>query len=96
MRPPDGALAARLLDALAAGERAGGDERGDNLSAALSVHAPDPELHHNLRVDVPGTPVADLREAYETARAYGDDDADYSEERGGPVPDGAREFRIRY
>lgn len=66
-----GSLSDRLIRALEAGERAGGDKRGNNLSAALLVYAPESELHHNLRVDSPGNPIANLREAYETAKEYG-------------------------
>lgn len=63
----DGDMAERLVSALEAGEEAGGDERGE-LSAALLIHAPEPEFYHNLRVDLSETPVADLRELLGEAR----------------------------
>lgn len=63
----DGSLAERLLHALEAGEEAGGDKRGDNLSAALLVQGPESKLFHNLRVDDPGTPIEGLKRAYEAA-----------------------------
>jgi len=53
-----GTLARRLVDALAAGDRSGGDVRGREATALLVVHPPDEDLfdvfsHHtiNLRVD---------------------------------------------
>mgnify|MGYP000082526931 FL=1 len=60
-------MAERLVSALEAGERAGGDDRGE-LSAAVLVHAPEPEFYHNLRVDRSETPVSDLRELLDAAR----------------------------
>ncbi|GAB7093094.1 DUF1028 domain-containing protein [Halolamina litorea] len=88
----------RLLTALEASEAAGGDTRGDTLSAALLVHAEPSKLYHNLRVDTPGSPVSDLREAYEgaveTERSMDDDEM----ERfwGDSVPDSIREYTLRY
>jgi uncharacterized Ntn-hydrolase superfamily protein len=91
----DAPLAERLIDALAAGQAAGGDKREDLdvQSAALLVRnteadADDP-YYNDLRVDASETPVADLRETYETAkRGYetvlekyaedGDDESDQS------------------
>jgi len=65
-------LANRLLTALAAGERAGGDGRDLPVgSAAVAVSTPEsgPEpLYHDLRVDASETPVADLRETYRRAK----------------------------
>jgi uncharacterized Ntn-hydrolase superfamily protein len=66
----DGPLVKRLLTALTAGEAAGGDKRGDNLSAAVLVHAPEPNLTHNMRVDQPGNPIDGLWDAYEVAREH--------------------------
>ncbi|WP_144905461.1 DUF1028 domain-containing protein [Halobellus captivus] len=62
-----GDMAERLVSALEAGERAGGDDRGE-MSAAILVHAPEPEFYHNLRVDLSETPVSDLRTLLEEAR----------------------------
>ncbi|MFB6227462.1 MAG: DUF1028 domain-containing protein [Halobacteriales archaeon] len=71
----DAPLAERLVDALAAGHAAGGDKREELRvqSAALLVcttedRESDP-FHDDLRVDATETPVADLRETYELARA---------------------------
>ncbi|WP_423996069.1 DUF1028 domain-containing protein [Halorubrum trapanicum] len=70
----DAPLAERLIDALAAGHAAGGDKREDLevQSAALLVRNTEEEAddpyYNDLRVDASETPVADLRETYETAR----------------------------
>lgn len=70
----DAPLAKRLIDALEAGQAAGGDKREELRvqSAALLVCATeerDPEpFYDDLRVDATETPVADLRETYELAR----------------------------
>lgn len=63
----DGDMADALVSALEAGVAAGGDDRGE-MSAAILVHAPEPEFYHNLRVDLSETPVADLRTVLEEAR----------------------------
>ena len=57
-----GHLAARLLEALEAGQAAGGDKRGRE-SAALVVapFGPDPWSRIDIRVDVHPDPVAELR-----------------------------------
>ena len=98
-READGPLSNRLLAALEAGEEAGGDARGDNLSAALLVHAPEPKLYHNLRVDEPGDPIAGLRSGYETAREYYEgetDDSEIVDAWGEDYPESVVDFRIRY
>ena len=70
----DAPLAERLIDALAAGHAAGGDKREDLevQSAALLVRTTEEEAddpyYNDLRVDASETPVADLRETYETAK----------------------------
>jgi uncharacterized Ntn-hydrolase superfamily protein len=68
----DAPLARRLLTALAAGERAGGDRRTDHPvgSAAVAVSTPGvgEPLYHDLRVDASESPVADLRETYRLAK----------------------------
>jgi uncharacterized Ntn-hydrolase superfamily protein len=56
----------RLVDALAAGKDAGGDERGHS-SAAVRVKAPKTEAYHDLRVDDHEEPIAELRRVYEAA-----------------------------
>jgi uncharacterized Ntn-hydrolase superfamily protein len=98
-RETSGRLSERLLSALEAGERAGGDKRGDNLSAALLLHAPEPKLYHNVRVDQPGDPIAGLRDAYETGREYyestGDDDA-VAEVWGDDYDPAIADFNVRY
>lgn len=60
----DGHLAQRLLSALAAGEKAGGDRRGKQ-SAAIKVEAIDGFPYVNLRVDDHDNPVSELRRIYE-------------------------------
>jgi uncharacterized Ntn-hydrolase superfamily protein len=57
-------LRERLVKALEAGQRAGGDKRGKQ-SAALLVASPDPRGYQNLRVDDHAEPVAELRRIYE-------------------------------
>jgi len=66
-------LAARLIDALAAGHAEGGDKREELRvqSAALQVattedREADP-FYDDLRVDATETPIADLRETYDLA-----------------------------
>jgi uncharacterized Ntn-hydrolase superfamily protein len=55
----------RLLLALEAGQKAGGDKRGKQ-SAALLVAAPrEPRMYHNLRVDDHAEPVAELRRVWD-------------------------------
>lgn len=93
-----GRFTSQLITALKAGEAAGGDKRGDNLSAAVLVYADTPKLYHNLRVDKPGQPIADIQDAYEAALSTerGMDDDEMQEFWGGPVPDSVREYLIRY
>ncbi|WP_439026411.1 DUF1028 domain-containing protein [Haloarchaeobius sp. DT45] len=67
----DERLAKRLIDALEAGEAAGGDCRDlDVQSAALRVFDPNAPLgdsyYNDLRTNATWTPLADLRESYET------------------------------
>jgi uncharacterized Ntn-hydrolase superfamily protein len=68
----DASLPRRLLTALAAAERAGGDRRTDLVgSAAVAVATPGSgpaPLYHDLRVDASDSPVADLRETYRRAK----------------------------
>jgi len=66
-RETDGPLGERLVDALAAGRDAGGDDRGHS-SAALYVKAPETTAYHDLRVDYHETPIDELREVYAAAR----------------------------
>jgi uncharacterized Ntn-hydrolase superfamily protein len=68
-------LAVRLLDALEAGDEAGGDAREvDARSAAIKVVDPVAglanEWYNDIRVDASPTPLADLRDQYERASAY--------------------------
>jgi len=67
----DAPLALRLLTALAAGERAGGDRRDlPTGSAAVVVRRTDgtTTLYDDLRVDASDTPIDDLRETYRRAK----------------------------
>ena len=93
-----GRFTARLIEAIEAGEAAGGDRRGDNLSAAVLVYADTPKLFHNLRVDTPGEPISDLWDAFDAAleTERGMNDEEMQEFWGGPVPDSVREYLIRY
>jgi uncharacterized Ntn-hydrolase superfamily protein len=61
---PDASLPERLLQALEAGEAAGGDRRG-RQSAALLVHGPLAPPFVDLRVDDHPDPVAELRRLWE-------------------------------
>ena len=60
----DHELSERLVRALEAGQRAGGDKRG-RQSAALLIASPAPRLYHNLRVDDHADPVAELRRLHD-------------------------------
>ncbi|MFC7239072.1 DUF1028 domain-containing protein [Saliphagus sp. GCM10025317] len=63
----------RLLDALRAGEDAGGDKRGEHVqSTALCVFDPDePRLAHDLRVDEHDDAVAELERIHHLATTVG-------------------------
>jgi uncharacterized Ntn-hydrolase superfamily protein len=56
-------LAERLIEAMAAGEAAGGDKRGKQ-SAALRIHGDEDHLELDLRVDDHAEPIAELRRLY--------------------------------
>jgi uncharacterized Ntn-hydrolase superfamily protein len=58
------AFAERLLAALEAGERAGGDKRGKQ-AAALLIYATEDYPFLDLRVDDHAEPLAELRRLYE-------------------------------
>lgn len=62
-------LPERLVRALEAGQRAGGDKRGKQ-SAALLVASRNPRPYHNLRVDDHADPVAELRRIHDLAAAF--------------------------
>lgn len=68
---PADPLPERLLEALRAGEEAGGDKRADNAqSAALKVYRPaEPALQDDLRVDDHDDPVSELERIYEVTKA---------------------------
>ncbi|ARS90564.1 DUF1028 domain-containing protein [Natrarchaeobaculum aegyptiacum] len=84
LEPETEPLAKRLLDALAAGHRVGGDKREELpiQSAAVVVastesHVLDP-LYADLRIDASETPIEDLRATYERAvEGYTDTLAQY-------------------
>jgi len=93
----DGPLAEHLLTALSAGEKAGGDMRGDNLSAALLVRGPESSLRHNIRVDNPGNPIAGLWNGYEAAvETESTNPESLADEWGGSYPDSITDFEIKY
>jgi uncharacterized Ntn-hydrolase superfamily protein len=56
-------LAERLIEAMAAGEAAGGDKRGKQ-SAALRIHGDEDHPDLDLRVDDHAEPIAELRRLY--------------------------------
>jgi uncharacterized Ntn-hydrolase superfamily protein len=60
-------LAERLIAALEAGQRAGGDKRGKQ-SAALRIHSTEDYADIDLRVDDAAEPLAELRRLYEVWR----------------------------
>jgi len=62
-----GTLADRLLTALEAGERAGGDKRGKQ-SAALKICTRDPFPDLDIRTDDHPDPLAELRRLYAVSR----------------------------
>jgi uncharacterized Ntn-hydrolase superfamily protein len=70
-----GELAERLLSALEAGDKAGGDVRG-RMSASLRVVSPYPTNEswqgtlYDLRVDVDPEPLRAMRTSYRMSRAY--------------------------
>lgn len=71
-READGDTVERLLDALAAGRDAGGDERGHS-SAAVAVKAPQATAYHDLRVDHHEAPIEELRRVFRAARDASDE-----------------------
>jgi uncharacterized Ntn-hydrolase superfamily protein len=62
----DRPLAERLIEALAAGEAAGGDKRGKQ-SAALRIHGDEDHAELDIRVDDHAEPVAELRRLYDVS-----------------------------
>ena len=56
-------LAERLIEAMTAGEAAGGDKRGKQ-SAALRIHADEDHPELDIRVDDHAEPMAELRRLY--------------------------------
>lgn len=67
LRTPEADLAERLLGALEAGDRAGGDKRGKQ-SAALKVVGTEAYALVDLRVDEHREPVAELRRVFAIAQ----------------------------
>ncbi|AGB30646.1 hypothetical protein C488_10518 [Natrinema pellirubrum DSM 15624] len=79
-------LAKRLIDALAAGDREGGDKREELSVQSAAVVVETTESHpveppyNDLRIDATETPIADLRETYDLAvRGYRDTLARYED-----------------
>jgi len=72
-----GELAPRILQAVEAGQQAGGDHRG-KMSAALRVASRKPKLYHDIRVDYHPDPVKQLRTIFDKLERlqeeYGEDD----------------------
>ncbi|WP_266080661.1 DUF1028 domain-containing protein [Haladaptatus caseinilyticus] len=90
-----GPLSEQLLSGLEAGQKAGGDKRG-KVSSALLVHAPEPKLYHNLRIDAAEQPIRELRELYETARETERNLQDETARQLGSYPDEILEFGVKY
>ena len=61
-----GSMAERLLDAMEAGERAGGDKRG-RQAAGLTIHCGEEYPFLSLRVDDDAEPLAELRRLLDVA-----------------------------
>ncbi len=91
----DGELVDRLVTALEAGQDAGGDKRG-KVSAALLVHAPEPQRYHNLRVDLSDDPVADLRELLEHTKTVTEELPEQLTEQLGEYPQEMLDSKIKY
>lgn len=91
----EGRFSERLLTALEAAQAAGGDKRG-KISAALLVHAPEPKLYHNLRVDDSDRPVEDLREAYERAKETEAELPEVAADQLGEYPEELVDFGLKY
>jgi uncharacterized Ntn-hydrolase superfamily protein len=80
-RTSKGELGDRMLSALEAGQKAGGDSRG-KTSAVLLIASPKPHLWHDLRVDMHTTPLEELRKLYRTVRVL---DEELADEEGGEI-----------
>lgn len=91
----NGELADRLVTALEAGQKAGGDKRG-KVSAALLVHAPTPQRYHNLRIDLSEEPVVDLRELLEHTKAVTREQPKRLREQLGEYPEEMLDSEIKY
>ena len=91
----DGDMPESLVSALEAGVAAGGDDRGE-MSAAILVHAPEPEFYHNLRVDLSETPVADLRTLLGEAREAKDRIRDETDALFESYPEELLDFGVKY
>jgi uncharacterized Ntn-hydrolase superfamily protein len=63
----NGTFAERLIEALAAGEAAGGDKRGKQ-AAALRIHSTEDYPQIEIRVDDHPDPITELRRLYEVSR----------------------------
>jgi uncharacterized Ntn-hydrolase superfamily protein len=75
---PDEPLARRLIEALTAGDEAGGDRRETGARSGV-VRVVDPtagianEWYNDLRVDASPSPLADLQKQYDRAKQYHDE-----------------------
>lgn len=76
-----GELGERLVRALEAGQRAGGDSRG-KVSAVLLIASPRPRLWHDLRVDMHQSPVDELRRLFDAAKVMQEE---FEDDDGGEV-----------
>lgn len=67
-----GELGERLMRAIEAGLRAGGDSRG-KTSAVLLIASRKPKLWHDIRVDMHPSPVEELRRIFDAAKVLQDE-----------------------
>jgi uncharacterized Ntn-hydrolase superfamily protein len=99
---PDEPLAKRLVDALGAGQAAGGDKREDLTVQSAAVRVADTgedeaPYWNDLRVDASEDPIVDLRETYRLAKQGYEDaikkygDPDDEETDNGESADGSEE-----
>ncbi len=91
----EGEFADRLISGLEAGQAAGGDKRG-KISAALLIHAPEPKLYHNLRVDNSDEPIDELRDAYDLAVETEAELPTVAADQLGDYPESLVDFGLKY
>lgn len=77
-----GELGRRFIEALEAGQAAGGDSRG-KLSAAILIASSKPRVYHDIRIDMSPDPLRELRRIHDECvrlqEEYGDEGDDDDE-----------------